>query len=81
MKDQLGVEELNLLESVVVAKMEDLQSLCDAFRGCHAVFHTSSFIDPHGVSGYSVSLLNKCMSITTDSRTGVAFCSAIDNFA
>ncbi|MBA0548209.1 hypothetical protein Golob_019319 [Gossypium lobatum] len=33
--------------------MEDLQSLCDAFRGCHAVFHTSSFIDPHGISGYS----------------------------
>nr|KJB08447.1 hypothetical protein B456_001G082300 [Gossypium raimondii] len=52
-KDLLGVEDLNLLESVVVTKMEDLQSLCDAFRGCHAVFHTSSFIDPHGISGYS----------------------------
>lgn len=48
-------EELNKLESVVVAKMQDLESLCHAFRGCHAVFHTSSFIDPHGVSGYSVS--------------------------
>ncbi|GMI63426.1 hypothetical protein like AT5G14700 [Hibiscus trionum] len=45
--------ELNLLESVVVTKMGDLQSLCDAFRGCHAVFHTSSFVDPHGISGYS----------------------------
>jgi hypothetical protein len=35
--------------------MKDLESLCDAFRGCHAVFHTSSFVDPHGISGYSVS--------------------------
>ncbi|KAK8532253.1 hypothetical protein V6N13_131591 [Hibiscus sabdariffa] len=53
MKDLMGEEALNLLESVVVTKMSDLQSLCDAFRGCHAVFHTSSFIDPHGISGYS----------------------------
>ncbi|XP_022759965.1 cinnamoyl-CoA reductase-like SNL6 [Durio zibethinus] len=52
-KDLIGVEELNLLESVVVTRMEDLESLCAAFRGCHAVFHTSSFIDPHGISGYS----------------------------
>nr|GLL18805.1 cinnamoyl-CoA reductase-like SNL6 [Ipomoea trifida] len=41
------------LESVVVARMTDLDSLCEAFRGCHAVFHTSSFIDPHGISGYT----------------------------
>ncbi|GLU01669.1 hypothetical protein SLE2022_189660 [Rubroshorea leprosula] len=52
-KEMMGDEELNLLEDVVVAKMGDLESLCDAFRGCHAVFHTSSFIDPHGISGYT----------------------------
>ncbi|XP_044468771.1 cinnamoyl-CoA reductase-like SNL6 [Mangifera indica] len=46
-------EEMNQLESVVVAKMGNLVGLCEAFKGCHAVFHTSSFIDPHGVSGYS----------------------------
>ncbi|KDP24364.1 hypothetical protein JCGZ_25660 [Jatropha curcas] len=46
-------EEITKLENVVVAKMQDLGSLCDAFRGCHAIFHTSSFIDLHGVSGYS----------------------------
>ncbi|KAJ4833259.1 hypothetical protein Tsubulata_005093 [Turnera subulata] len=46
-------EEINKLESIVVAKMHDLESLCNAFSGCHAVFHTSSFIDPHGVTGYS----------------------------
>lgn len=45
-------DEMNLLESIVVAKMENLDSLSEAFRGCDVVFHTSSFIDPHGISGY-----------------------------
>ncbi|KAJ8751847.1 hypothetical protein K2173_026045 [Erythroxylum novogranatense] len=53
MKRLIEEEELNKLHDVVVAKMQDLDSLCNAFRGCHAVFHTSSFIDPHGISGYS----------------------------
>ena len=30
--------------------MGGIDSLCDAFRGCHAIFHTSSFVDRHGVS-------------------------------
>lgn len=55
MRELVSDEEMNKLESVVVAKMADLDSLGDAFSGCYAVFHTSSFIDPHGVSGYSVS--------------------------
>lgn len=38
----------------VIANVMDLDSLCCAFDGCAAVFHTSSFIDPSGVSGYSV---------------------------
>ncbi|XP_016462186.1 cinnamoyl-CoA reductase-like SNL6 [Nicotiana tabacum] len=50
---ELMREEMEQLESVVVAKMGDLESLCSAFRGCHAIFHTSSFIDPHGISGYT----------------------------
>ncbi|KAK9272910.1 hypothetical protein L1049_003289 [Liquidambar formosana] len=53
MKELVSNEEMNQLESVVIAKVGNLDSLCDAFRGCHAIFHTSSFIDPHGVSGYS----------------------------
>lgn len=57
MKELLREEEMKQLESVVVARMTDLDSLCEAFRGCHAVFHTSSFIDPHGISGYTVSFL------------------------
>ncbi|KAL4568364.1 hypothetical protein LXL04_023974 [Taraxacum kok-saghyz] len=42
---------------VVVAKLNERQSLMDAFDGCCAVFHTAAFIDPTGVSGYS-----KCMA-------------------
>ncbi|XP_073525589.1 uncharacterized protein [Phyllobates terribilis] len=53
MKRTMGDEEMSRMESVVVAKIGNLEGLCEAFRGCHAVFHTSSFIDPHGVSGYT----------------------------
>lgn len=52
-KKLMREEELNSLEGVVVAKMGDMESLCQAFRGCHAVFHSSSSIDPHGISGYN----------------------------
>ncbi|KAF5755135.1 putative cinnamoyl-CoA reductase [Helianthus annuus] len=38
---------------VVVAKFNDCQSLMEAFDGCYTVFHTTSFIDPSGFSGYS----------------------------
>lgn len=53
MMELIGEEEMEKLESVVVVRIGDLGSLCDAFKGCHAIFHTSSFIDPHGVSGYT----------------------------
>lgn len=49
-------EVIRGLESLVVADMKNVESLSRAFRGCHAVFHTSSFIDPWGISGYSVSM-------------------------
>lgn len=54
-RELIGDEGINKLESVVVANVGDVDGLCDAFRGCHAIFHTSSFVDPHGISGYSVS--------------------------
>ncbi|KAL9678071.1 hypothetical protein QQ045_015910 [Rhodiola kirilowii] len=56
MRELVSDNEMNQLERVVVAKMGDVDDLCEAFRGCHAIFHTSSFIDPHGVSGYSESM-------------------------
>lgn len=46
-------EDMRRVESVVMANMGDVSSLYEAFRGCVAVFHTSAFIDPKGVSGYS----------------------------
>lgn len=39
----------------VTAKLTETESLVDAFDGCNGVFHTSGFIDPSGISGYSVS--------------------------
>lgn len=39
--------------SAVVAKLGDVQSLCEAFEGCAGVFHTSAFADPAGLSGYT----------------------------
>ncbi|ESQ32681.1 hypothetical protein EUTSA_v10005604mg, partial [Eutrema salsugineum] len=37
----------------VTAKLTETESLVYAFDGCDGVFHTSGFIDPSGVSGYS----------------------------
>ena len=34
--------------------LRESHSLANAFEGCRGVFHTSSFIDPSGLTGYSV---------------------------
>ncbi|KAI3503449.1 hypothetical protein L1887_31890 [Cichorium endivia] len=47
----------NNLIGAVVANFNDRQSLIEAFDGCCTVFHTTAFIDPSGLSGYS-----KCMA-------------------
>lgn len=44
--------------SVVMAKLTEIESLSMAFQGCCGVFHTSSSVDPAGLSGYTVSLLS-----------------------
>lgn len=38
----------------VMANLNDVQSLSEAFNGCRGVFHTAAFVDPAGLSGYSV---------------------------
>ncbi|CAK9308881.1 unnamed protein product [Citrullus colocynthis] len=57
-----NLEDVNKLEettsgrhnvTVVVAKLTDVNSLVEAFNGCRGVFHTSSSIDPAGLSGYT----------------------------
>lgn len=40
----------------VVTKLSEIESLVEAFDGCCGVFHTSAFIDPVGLSGYSKSM-------------------------
>lgn len=42
--------------SAVMANLTEVESLSEAFNGCRGVLHTSSFIDPAGLSGYTVSL-------------------------
>ena len=39
----------------VIANVMDPESLHEAFDGCVGVFHTSSLVDPGGISGYTVS--------------------------
>lgn len=38
---------------IVMAKLYEAESLSDLFSGCCGVFHTSAFIDPAGLSGYT----------------------------
>ena len=52
---EIGTSNNNV--SVVKAKLTEIESLLEAFEGCRGVFHTSAFIDPAGLSGYTVSLL------------------------
>jgi hypothetical protein len=42
----------------VMANVMDPESLHRAFDGCAGVFHTSGFVDPGGMSGYTVSTIN-----------------------
>jgi hypothetical protein len=42
----------------VMANVTDPESLHRAFDGCAGVFHTSAFVDPGGMSGYTVSAPN-----------------------
>lgn len=44
---------MNTVEAVM-ASLNDVQSLSEAFNGCRGVFHTAAFVDPAGLSGYSV---------------------------
>lgn len=42
----------------VTAKLSEVESLEAAMEGCRGVFHTSGFVDPAGLTGYSVSPLS-----------------------
>ncbi|KAH9330439.1 hypothetical protein KI387_002547 [Taxus chinensis] len=38
--------------------VDDASALSQVFDGCYGVFHTSSFIDPYGVSGFTEHMVN-----------------------
>ncbi|CAA3005928.1 cinnamoyl-CoA reductase-like SNL6 isoform X3 [Olea europaea var. sylvestris] len=44
----------NSIIEIVMAKLTEIESLANAFDGCRGVFHTAGFIDPSGLSGYSL---------------------------
>ncbi|OIW12396.1 hypothetical protein TanjilG_04145 [Lupinus angustifolius] len=44
------------IEVIMVKLSDNVQCLEKAFEGCSALFHTSSFIDPVGLSGYTKSM-------------------------
>ncbi|KAA0053663.1 cinnamoyl-CoA reductase 1-like isoform X1 [Cucumis melo var. makuwa] len=43
--------------STLSADLTESHSLVNAFEGCRGVFHTSSFIDPSGLTGYSKAMV------------------------
>ncbi|KAG9140698.1 hypothetical protein Leryth_006902 [Lithospermum erythrorhizon] len=53
----------NLIEAVL-AKLNDPQSLLQAFHGCLGVFHTSAFIDPAGAAGYSKHMVDVELNVS-----------------
>lgn len=56
--------------TVVMAKLSEIESLSEAFQGCRGVFHTCAFIDPAGVSGYTV---RASLLLTSFGNTNVHF--------
>ncbi|KAK4346298.1 hypothetical protein RND71_032637 [Anisodus tanguticus] len=48
-------QSMNTVEAVM-ASLNDVESLSQAFNGCRGVFHTAAFVDPAGLSGYSKSM-------------------------
>lgn len=55
MKSSGEMETYNNNLEVVTAKLNEVEDMVEAFEGCRGIFHTSAFVDPVGLSGYSVS--------------------------
>lgn len=65
---EMRVSNSNIVE-VVMAKLTEVESLTEAFDGCRCVFHTAAFVDPAGLSGYSVSKVSFSTMIYFKKRT------------
>ncbi|KEH24813.1 putative cinnamoyl-CoA reductase [Medicago truncatula] len=57
-------EEMRNNLEIIIAKLNDVDSLVKAFEGCRGIFHTSAFTDPAGLSGYTKSMAEIEVNVT-----------------
>ena len=72
--------------TTVVSRLTETESLIKAFDGCDGVFHTAAFVDPAGISGYSVCfsffiLQYTVHQITYNKRMPSLFIRYVDTYA
>lgn len=61
---EIGHEEMRNNLEIIIAKLNDVDSLEKAFEGCRGIFHTSAFTDPAGLSGYTKSMAEIEVNVT-----------------
>ncbi|KAH0670959.1 hypothetical protein KY290_026393 [Solanum tuberosum] len=71
-------QSMNTVEAVM-ARLNDIQSLSQAFSGCRGVFHTASFVDPAGLSGYSKSMVEVEVLVTKNVTQACAITPSVRN--
>nr|XP_016440116.1 PREDICTED: cinnamoyl-CoA reductase 1-like [Nicotiana tabacum] len=69
---------MNTVEAVM-ASLNDVQSLSEAFNGCRGVFHTAAFVDPAGLSGYSKSMAEVEVMVSKNVTRACAITPSIKN--
>ncbi|XP_055806239.1 cinnamoyl-CoA reductase-like SNL6 [Solanum dulcamara] len=71
-------QSMNTVEAVM-ARLNDIESLSQAFNGCRGVFHTAAFVDPAGLSGYSKSMVEVEVLITKNVTQACAITPSVKN--
>ncbi|KAM3363975.1 cinnamoyl-CoA reductase-like SNL6 [Capsicum galapagoense] len=63
----------------VMARLNDVESLSQAFNGCRGVFHTAAFVDPAGLSGYTKSMAEIEVLVTKNVTQACAITPSVRN--
>ncbi|MCD9558785.1 hypothetical protein HAX54_016403 [Datura stramonium] len=71
-------QSVNTVEAVM-ANLNDIESLSQAFNGCRGVFHTAAFVDPAGLSGYSKSMAEVEASVSKNVTQACAITASVRN--
>lgn len=71
-------QSMNTVEAVM-ASLNDVESLSQAFNGCRGVFHTAAFVDPAGLSGYSKSMAEVEVLLTKNVTQACAMTPSVRN--